>query len=44
MIGNLQAPSPTGSAAPAKSSGAASTMGPVVGGGVVAAVVAWGML
>jgi hypothetical protein len=46
-IGNLQgnaAASPTGSAAPAQSSGAAARMGSSVGGGVFAAVVAWGLL
>ncbi|KAH7069953.1 hypothetical protein BKA63DRAFT_92253 [Paraphoma chrysanthemicola] len=48
-IGNLAGHSdshatPSGSATPAASSGVASTMGPAVGSGLVAAVLAWGLL
>jgi hypothetical protein len=46
VIGNLAGHSatPSGSATPAASSGVASQMGPVVGSGLFAAVVAWGLL
>jgi hypothetical protein len=47
-IANVQGSStsstPSGSAAPSPSSGAASRMGPVAGSGLVAAVVAWSVL
>ena len=47
MIGSLQdnaAASPTGSAVSSETSGPASRMGTSVGGSVVAAVLAWGLL
>lgn len=44
-LGNVQsAATPSGSAAPTKSSGAAVALGPVAGGGLFAAILAWGLL
>jgi hypothetical protein len=44
-VANVQnGASPTGSSAPAASSGVASKLGPAVGSGLVAAAMAWGLL